>query len=337
MSKAVPTDQRTVPVSVVICARNEYENLAKNLPSILKQEHPDFEVVVVDDASWDGTNELLHEFKVNYPSLQIVSISEDQKRTPGKKMALTLGFKRASKDVFLLTDADCIPKDPKWIQTMTNGFKDGIRLGYGGYKKGKGLLNLLVRYETIMTGILYLSAAKAKMAYMGVGRNLVYSRSLYHDSGGFRNHYHLMSGDDDLFVNHNSTAKNTSVVLVEESHTLSSAPESFPKWIKQKRRHMSVSSAYSPRSKWGLGLYHAAQILFYLSLVGCIVLEIDWRIIASIYSLKTLIHLLISISASRQLKDNDMVVLLPILEPLMLFVNMIVGMINVLSRPKVWK
>jgi poly-beta-1,6-N-acetyl-D-glucosamine synthase len=43
------------PVSVVICARNEAENLEKNLPSILTQDYPDYEVVVVNDCSEDNT------------------------------------------------------------------------------------------------------------------------------------------------------------------------------------------------------------------------------------------------------------------------------------------
>lgn len=335
--KQVESEGKTIGVSVVICARNEAENLKNNLPLILEQNHPDFEVIVVDDASWDDSNVVLSEFKKTYPKLQIVSINEEQKRTPGKKMALTLGFKRASKDVFLLTDADCRPKSKEWIKSMTNGPHGGIRLGYGAYKKDKGVVNLLVRFETFSIAIQYLAAALAGLAYMGVGRNLSYSRSLYHESGGFKAHYHLMSGDDDLFVNHNATAKNISISISEQSHTSSESPESFTKWISQKRRHMSVSSAYSMKSKIFLAIYHISQLVFYTSIAGAIVTGVDWKIVLGTYSLKTIIHLLISKSTAQHLKENGLVVLLPILEPVLLLVNVIVGAINQVRRPKAWK
>ena len=43
------------PVSIIICARNEDDNLTEFLPKILTQNYPEFEVVVVDDCSYDNT------------------------------------------------------------------------------------------------------------------------------------------------------------------------------------------------------------------------------------------------------------------------------------------
>lgn len=325
------------PVSVVICARNEQENLKKFLPLILEQDHPDFEVVVVNDASYDDTEEVLAEFESKYSRLIVVRITADQKRTAGKKMALTLGFKRASKNVFLLTDADCRPKSKQWIREMSDGMIKGIVLGYSGYEKRKGLINLLIRFDTWCTAVQYLSAALAGKAYMGVGRNMGYTRNHYLENGGFKSHYHIMSGDDDLLVNHTSTAKNVMVRVHENAHTISIPKNGWVKWFDQKRRHISVSTEYTNRSKRFLACYHFAQVFFYAGLVLLVLLRYDWKWVVSLFILKTTIHLLISIRHSRLLKEKEMVVLLPLLEPLMLSINLTLGIWSRIRRPKVWK
>ncbi len=326
-----------LPVSVVICARNEAENLRQFLPLILAQEHPDFEVIVVNDASHDSTEELLSSLEAQHAHLKIVRITEEQKRTAGKKLALTLGFKRASKDIFLLTDADCRPNSKHWISSMCDGMKEGMVLGYSGYEKRKGLLNLLIRFDTWTTAVQYLSAGLAGKAYMGVGRNMGYTRSHYYDSGGFKSHYHIMSGDDDLMVNYTSTAKNITVRAQENAHTTSIPKDSWGRWFNQKRRHLSVSKEYTSRSKRFLSIYHFAQLFFYAGLALLILLRYDWKWILSLFLLKTTIHLLISIQHSRLLKEKEMVVLLPLLEPVMLIINITLGLWSRMRKPKAWK
>src|SRR5690606_33347934 len=111
------------PVSVVIAARNEAANLEKNLPRILSQDHPDFEVIVANDCSYDRTEEVLKELQQGNPRLRIVSIPENDKYRHGKKFALTMGIKAASHDTLLFTDADCYPLSPNWIRSMQQGYR----------------------------------------------------------------------------------------------------------------------------------------------------------------------------------------------------------------------
>ncbi|NNC84016.1 MAG: glycosyltransferase [Flavobacteriales bacterium] len=333
----VPSDGPSPPISVIICARNEHENLKKNIPSILAQDYPDYEVIIVDDASWDGTSELLAKWEHEHPILRVVTISEEQKRTEGKKMALTLGIKRAQHALLLLTDADCRPRTDRWIRAMSKFPTKDIVLGYGAYEKSKGPLNLLIRFDTWRTAVFYLGAALAGRAYMGVGRNLLYTRSLYEKTGGFRKHYHLIGGDDDLFVNHNSSAQNTGVVTNENGHTLSTPPDTWKRWFRQRRRHMSVSHAYSGKSKFFIGTYNLSSIIFYVSILFLFTSSVPWYIPLALFLIKTLIHLLISIYPARELKENEMVVLLPILEPVALIMDSIVSISAIGRRPKAWK
>jgi biofilm PGA synthesis N-glycosyltransferase PgaC len=257
------------PVSVIICARNEAMNLERFLPEILTQDYPEFEVIVVNDRSTDHTEEVLSRLTEEHPHLRFTSIPVNQHQAPGKKLALTLGMKSATHSIVLLTDADCRPSGPHWIRQMVRHLYGDtqIVLGYGAYLKEKGLLNLLIRYETVFTAMQYLSFAISGWPYMGVGRNLAYRKEVFFEGKGFARHYHLASGDDDLFVNEHARKGNTAVEYQPGSHTLSIPKSNLGAWIKQKRRHVSAGSMYRRASRLRLGLEYGSRLLFYVTFI----------------------------------------------------------------------
>jgi glycosyltransferase involved in cell wall biosynthesis len=267
--KSAPVAPSHEPISVIICARNEAENLENFLPSILTQDYPDYEVIVVDDCSTDDTDLILQKFQAMYPRLRTSVIKEDKKFTHAKKLAVTIGIKAAKNDRLLFTDADCQPESNQWIRQMSDHFteKVSIVLGYGGYFSQPGFLNRFIRYDTLMIALNYFSFALLRIPYMGVGRNLAYRRSLFYDGKGFASHFHLASGDDDLFVNEHATRTNTAIVVSPESHTRSAPKQSFERWSFQKKRHFSTSNLYKPGHKILLGLEPLSRLLFYVSFV----------------------------------------------------------------------
>ena len=126
-------------ISVIICARNENENLKKNLPLVLNQKYEDFEVIVVNDRSWDNSIETLNKFKTQYSKLKIVDIPDNNTDNFGKKLAITIGIKAAKNNYLLFTDADCQPLSEYWINEMSKGFEEEkqIVIGVGIYEKEK--------------------------------------------------------------------------------------------------------------------------------------------------------------------------------------------------------
>jgi glycosyltransferase involved in cell wall biosynthesis len=148
-SKPARGQEQEFPVSVVLSAKNEYQNLKRNLPDFLNQEYPQFELVVVNDASDDETIFLLEDMAREYSHLKVVTISQNLNFFRGKKFPLALGIKSAKYDHLLLTDADCTPAGPHWISRMTAGFHEGneVVLGYGKYFETKGFLNRIIRYD----------------------------------------------------------------------------------------------------------------------------------------------------------------------------------------------
>lgn len=253
-------------VSVILCAHNESDNLRHYLQALLTQDWPTYEVIVVDDGSQDSTREVIESYAVCDPRLRFTFVPTETRVRSTKKLGLTLAAKAAQYDYLLLTDADCVPESNQWIRSMVKGFEDGTKeivLGYGAYFAEKGVINRLVRYDTLFNGLHYLGAALCGHPYMGVGRNLAYKKSLFFESGGFTRQMTSRAGDDDLFVNHVATRRNTAVVLNTESYTWSRSKRTLKEWWQQKRRHLSVSPQYRWSTKFRLALEPLTRGLFY--------------------------------------------------------------------------
>ena len=327
------------PVSVVICARNEYENLKKNLPLILEQDYPDYEVVVVNDGSDDDSDFLLHSLSKTYPRLKIVTIRENVNFFSGKKFPLSIGIKSAKNDILLLTDADCIPESDQWITNMQSNYTKGVEivLGYGRYEKEKGLLNILIRFDTIHIAIQYLSFALAGTAYMGVGRNLSYRKKMFYAKNGFQSHYKLKSGDDDLFINHAATSKNVRIEISRESCTESEPKKNFPEWYAQKKRHFSTSNYYMFRHKFLLSLYYISQLLFYILAIWTACNLQNLIIVISLIVIRTAVQYFIFFNCMKKLNEKLLLVTLPLLEMILLIMNPFISLANLVNKENKWK
>ncbi len=327
------------PVSIIICARNELKNLRANLPLILEQDYPNFQVIVVNDCSWDESEKALEEYEDAYPHLKVVTLQEQERYKHGKKFALSLGIKAAVNETLLFTDADCYPSGKNWLKEMTKNISDqkDIVIGYGAYEKSSGLLNKWIRFDTVFNAIQYLSNAIIGNTYMGVGRNLCYKRSLFFKNKGFASHYHMLSGDDDLFINETATSKNVSVEINPESFTFSHPKNSFFSWFRQKKRHMSTGNFYTLKHRLMLGLFFLSQLLFYLTLAVLLFLKINFEFVISIYALRLTIQLLIFGKCMQKLKELDILWLTPLFDICVILIYPILAISNLFIKNKKWK
>lgn len=314
--------EKDIPVSIIICARNEEENLRENLRYVLEQDYPNYEVIVVNDCSIDQTEQVIDEYYTQYPDkLRKVNVPESENYKHGKKMAVFIGIKHAKYEHLVFTDADCRPASKDWLKIMSSHFDNEkeIVLGYGKYKTEKSFFNRLIRYDTLIIALQYLSCALKGNAYMGVGRNLAYTKSLFFKNKGFANHYHLASGDDDLFVNETATATNTSVCTDKKAFTISEPPLIFKHWLLQKSRHISTYHLYKPQHKWMLGWIHFSIVFFYGSILLSLFMSPQlWVWIALLYLIKYLTHTTIVYYASKKFDEERLTTIAFILEPLLI-------------------
>lgn len=327
------------PVSVIICARNEADNLRRNLPFFLEQDYPHFEVLVVNDHSFDETEKIILSFQKKYPILRL--LSKPKEIPPGKKAALSIGIQKSSFEILFLSDADCRPISRQWLRTMQRSFTPpkAMVLGYGPYEKQRGWLNRFIRFEAFYTAIQYFSFALAGHPYMGVGRNLAYRRPLFDRADGFRRHAHLLSGDDDLFVNEVADARNTAINLFPDTRVYSEPKSSWRGYYIQKRRHLSVGSHYHWQHQFLLGALALSHFAFYaLSVLLWIILPDGWIFLTLNYWVRMGVVLYVSDGASRHLGQRDLLPFVPLLDALFLVYYIVFAPFSLTgTRIRTWK
>ncbi len=312
------------------------ENLRKFLPSVLEQDYPSFEVIVVNDCSEDETEEVLAGFKARYPRLRISTIKKDPIFIHGKKLALTIGIKASVNNLLLFTDADCEPAGKHWIRYMVRHLDGEVEIvaGPGLYSKKKGLLNLLIRFDTAFIAMQYTSLARYGHPYMGVGRNLGYTKELFFRTKGFASHSRLISGDDDLFVSEAATRNNIVIETHPGSFTRSEPETRWADWIAQKRRHLTTGRFYQPGVKRMIGI----EILFRMALNASFVILLFSNFftvyIIGVYLLMLILKGIIFNIAFRRLEEKYLFLPSLLLEP---FFPLLYGMMhfgNFIERKK---
>jgi glycosyltransferase involved in cell wall biosynthesis len=307
-NKKNKTENVQHPISIIICARDEAHNLANNLPGILVQNYKTtHEVIVVNDNSIDDTKYLLDEFKKSFKNLNQIELSQEAKMIEGKKFPLSIGIKSAKHETVLLTDADCLPASENWLYCMQDAYNDDIEvvLGYGAFKKRKGILNKLIRFETFHTALQYFSYALAGIPYMGVGRNLSYKKDVFLRNKGFSSINMIPSGDDDLFINRVAHKKNTAIVIQPEAHTLSEPKKTWNEWMNQKYRHYTTAKFYKPMHKFLLGLYSFSLFSIYPLLIISAIFFCWWLTLA-VFGLRLLIQAFILYKTMYKLNEKDL-------------------------------
>lgn len=333
-------------VSVIICARNNRKFLEDNLLDVLRQDYPDFEVVVVNDGSTDGTIDFLDNLKKEESRLKVLHLDIDERFHRGKKFAQTIGIKGAKNDILVFTDADCKPSSNQWLKNTVKEYSNDteIVLGVANYNRKIGLTNWIVQLETFHTHLLYLNFALAKMPYMGVGRNLSYKRPLFFSVKGFASHQHLLSGDDDLFVNETATKSNTSVCIHPDAKTLSEPPRNLGAWIRQKKRHFSTGKLYRTKHKFVLFLYSFSLLMFCVTaVIGGVMSAEDFATaphwlyaVLGVVGLRFLVQAIVLYGNMKKLDYLKYYLVFPLMDIGILLIQIFIGIQGYFSKPKRW-
>ncbi len=328
------------PVSVIVCAKNEQNNLKELLPLLLQQDHPSYEIILINDASSDDTWEVMESYKEKYPDhIRLVNVVNNENFWGNKKYALTLGIKKAVNDRLIFIDADCRPASNNWLQLMSTQLQNNktIVLGYGGYHQIKGsLLNMLIRYETGMTALQYLSYSLHGNAYMGVGRNMGYTATQFYQVSGFMSHIRVLGGDDDLFVNEAATSDNTAIVIDPDSFTYSAAKRTWSDWWVQKKRHLNTSRYYKFKHKCSLGIFSVSQLLFFVAIFLGLISSVSWQILVAIVVLRYAVVMIVVGKGLIRFRESELIPFIPALEILLLSSQIGLFFSNLINRPKRW-
>lgn len=339
-AKVQKSNPKRISISVIVCAKNEAENVIRFIPLLAEQNYPDYEIILIDDASSDNTLEIFEEFEKQYGNIRLVKVKNNEAFWGNKKYALTLGIKSAKKDYLLFMDADCYPATKDWISTISAQFtmQKTIVLGYGGYEKiANSFLNKMIRFETLLTAVQYFSWAKIGRPYMGIGRNLAYKKDEFFNVNGFISHIQIRSGDDDLFINQVAKSKNTTICYAPESFTYSEPKKTYKDWFTQKRRHVSTASLYKSFDKIQLALFYVSQLLFIILSVILLAFQYQWIVVLSLIGFRYLFTWIILGFSAGKLKEKDVMYWFPIIEIVLIFTQLNIFITNIFSKPVHWK
>lgn len=327
-------DMNHEKASIIIAAKNEAENLRKNLPFILNQNHIDFEVIVVNDASTDETADVLNALKAQYQHLKIITLTESK----GKKNAIENAIAVANHELLVFTDADCRPNSQYWLSEMLACFEPGkdIVIGYGPYEPKPGLLNKIIRYDTTMVAFQYLSMALWRKPYMAVGRNMAYRKSIFYAAGKFDAHKHIKSGDDDLFVMAAATSTNAVVCLHPYTFVYSSPKETWADWIWQKSRHSSTVYKYKMFPAAILSLMNASFIGVYVFLAIATIWGFGIKALFFYFFLMAN-KLFIYSYIYKKLQVKDLWIFTPFLELIYIFAYFLIAYQHLIGSKVKWK
>jgi glycosyltransferase involved in cell wall biosynthesis len=328
-----------LPLSVIVCAHDEEQNLRELIPLLLDQDYPDYEVIIVEERSNDNTLDLLLEETKKYSRLKMVRVEATPENFNPKKYGLTLGIKAAAHEHLVFTDADCRPSNRQWLSQMAAGFDENIKivLGYSPYFKRRGWLNRFIRFETFFSAVQYMSYALAGIPYMGVGRNLAYRKSLFINNKGFHGILHLTGGDDDLFVNRHATAENTRVCLGPQSLVFSEPETTWSRFFRQKVRHLSAGKHYKAGHRLIIGIFVISYFITWFSGLPLLFLYEQYYLIAATLVLRVMLLMITVWIAGKKFGDKFELWPVPFLDFLYSIYYISTGLRALLTKKVKWR
>ena len=342
--KSTPVETGLPLVSVIVANKNNAEGLKRLIPVVLKQDYPHFQMIVVDDFSTDHSLEVLQ--SVENTKFSYIQCSKD---IPGKKQALTEAIAASRGEWILLTDADCIPASDEWISGMAHHISDktDLVLGYSPAlldsltndksKVETQFVSVFARAETWLTGVQYLSWAQAGVPYMGVGRNMMYSKAFFEKAGGFSEFFHIPAGDDDLLIAHHAKSETTAVSLDENTFVYTSPETSLKDYYNQKLRHIGVSKYYPLRAKLVNLLFSGSLLMFYFTCFAVFLFVENNTLILSWLAVFYLLLILNTIMIQKKLPGYFNCWWMPVFDFLMFYYYLVFGITFNFKKNTKWR
>ena len=328
------------PVSVIVSSKNQLDDLRSNLIYFLDQEYPKFEVIVINDASSDGTDDYLEELQKKYDYLKVVTntIQENDRFNKGKKFGITLAIKSATHDNLLFSDADSYPSSNQWIKKMQASFssKNQIVLAYSRLVKRKGLLNRLLRYESVYLGLLSFSSALCGFSLLAQRRNIGYNRELFFSINGFFSHLNLSRGEAKLFVDEASNSSNTAVCLSAQAMTLSNKQKSYSEWFYHKRSYFHLSKRLRFSSLLILGMNFFSQFSFWMLIPVLLIYQINIQFVLLAFSLRFCMQYVVYWKMCKFTNEYSLLWFLPLYEISIMLIHFMLFLSTFIKKVNDW-
>jgi glycosyltransferase involved in cell wall biosynthesis len=198
-------------ISIIVTSRNYLEQLQELLPKLLSQDYPDFEIVVVDDCSTDGTDWLLAELKISHGNLKTTKIIQETDFP--NALAITIGVRASSKEWLVYLSPLCRITDSQWLKNYAQRLEPDkeVSIGYMHFNEATGSYKSWLRFENFTSYLLSGAGQACNVAMPVFEFNLAYRRETFLNLRGFAAVLDSPFSENELFINKIGTRKNTVV------------------------------------------------------------------------------------------------------------------------------
>ncbi len=177
-------------VSILVPARNEEKNIRRCLRSLLRQDYPNFEILVLDDNSIDRTADIVQEIAKNDRRVKLISGMPLKKGWLGKCWACHQLSRKANGDFFIFTDADTLHfKDTvsKSMVALTRNGLDGLSV----YPKQitvtfneRMTVPFIIFFILVFFPLFLINKTKSGLFSTGIGQYFLFKREAYEKMDG---------------------------------------------------------------------------------------------------------------------------------------------------------
>ncbi|HLW62574.1 MAG TPA: glycosyltransferase [Flavobacterium sp.] len=322
-TKPHETNASNIPVSVIVYAKNNIDQLRTLLPILLNQNYHQFELVVVNNASTDETPDLLKEYTAMYPNIRIVDVVNNEAFWGNKKYALTLGIKASKYEYLVFVDAENTIHSNNWLVQMSSHFtlNKTLIIGTSYYPKSKGFFNKFMRFDHTMQQIQSLAWSKIGKPHSLQLHNMAFKKEAFYEVNGFINHVQQRAFTNEYFLNDAGTSKNT--VVCEQPETMVEIPlfEDKAAFREFKQQQLSLLKSLNGGTAFKIKFFNFCQLLFFISIAGSLILWDYAYITIGIFALRYLLLWIIFAKAAKKYHYKDLIILFPVLDMFYIFMQ----------------
>ncbi len=325
-------------ISVIVPSRNYEENLRELIPALLEQDYPDFEVVVVDDCSLDGTEWYLSELKFQSGRLKTSHIIQETDFP--NALAITIGIRAATKDWVIFLNPLCRVPGKDWLKSFADELHPGTEAAFGfvKYSNRNGSMQKFVRYENFDSFILYGSARYLGLPMPVSDMNIGYKREQFLKRRGFAAVLDSPFSENELYLNKISGRRNSVYLLNQSAAVTYTGETDWYDGMNFKKKQLLLKRKFTFGQSVFLWINTISRIVFDLTMIALLILS-PWRIwVAAIWMFKIIHELVWGIIAMKRLGERKLFPGLVLFRSLIPLVNGIISLNQLFTGHKrKWK
>lgn len=312
------TIQPRTHFSIVVPFRNEAENLPRLLQSFEQLNYPLelFEIILVDDASSDGSERIVYQWRMNHGLYHVTLLENIRRSGSPKKDAIARAIPIALGSWILTTDADCsLPKE--WLSTLDlyiQKHQPEMVAAPVMYEKTRGFLRQFQQLDLVSLQAVTIGSFGFGLPFMANAANLGYTKKLYNDLGGFEGSLHQPGGDD-VFLLQKAAQKfpeKVHYVKAKQAIVQTQTEKSWAQLLNQRIRWAAKASNYTSLFGRDLALMtFAANLALLLAVVLGYLGWISPEMTAALWLIKIVTDYLMTAPAHRFLTGKTMWLWLP--------------------------